>query len=321
MDATLEQWIDHPSGFLALSAQHQRFTLAKYPGFIAYRDQGQHRIAFGGVQAPAEVRRELLTSFLTEATQQQRRVLIVQIRANQIPLFQECGATLNQLGSNFSLSLDGYTLAGTRKMKLRHKLKQAQQAKLQVVELGKEWPRDEATFTQLLHISTRWLAAKRKKELAFMIGEMGTPAEIQRRIFVALNADHQPLGFITYVPAWGERPGYLHDLTRRLPNAPPGTMEFCNIYAIQRFIAEKVSWLHFGFTPFVVTEAELPSANRVMAKLVRWLRRYGQIIYPAENQAAYKLKWGIDHIEPEYIAGFPLSLRAVWDLLILTRSI
>jgi hypothetical protein len=58
-----------------------------------------------------------------------------------------------------------------------------------------------------------------------------------------------------------------------------------------------------------------------MARLICWLRQYGRIIYPAVSQAAYKLKWGIDNIEPEYIIGFPLSFQAIWDLLVLTRSL
>lgn len=317
----LEQFIDHPSGFLALSPHNQQFTVTNLPGFIAYREQGQHWISFGGVHAPVDAQSELLRQFLTQAQQQRRKVLAVQVRQNQVPLFQQFQATINQLGSNFSLNLKNYNLAGTRKMKLRHKIKQAQQAGLHIVEIGVELPRDETIFAQLLTISAHWLAAKRKKELNFMIGEIGTPAEMQRRIFVTLNASNQPIGFITYVPAWGERPGYLHDLTRRLPNAPPGAMELCNIRALQRLQAEGVAWLHFGFTPFIVEAPELPSANRTMARLVRWLRQYGRIIYPAASQAAYKLKWGIDSIEPEYIIGFPLSFRAIWDLLVLTRSL
>jgi lysylphosphatidylglycerol synthetase-like protein (DUF2156 family) len=316
-----EQFIDHPSGFLALSPHNQRFTVTDLPGFIAYREQGQHWISFGGVHAPADAQSELLRQFLTQAQQQRRKVLVVQVRQTQVPLFQQFSATINQLGSNFSLNLKNYNLAGTRKMKLRHKIKQAQQAGLHVVEVGAELPRNEEIFAQLLTISAHWLAAKRKKELNFMIGEIGTPAETQRRIFVTLNASNQPIGFITYVPAWGERPGYLHDLTRRLPNAPPGAMELCNIRALQRLQAEGIAWLHFGFTPFIVETPELPSANRTMARLVSWLRQYGRIIYPAASQAAYKLKWGIDNVEPEYIIGFPLSFRAIWDLLVLTRSL
>jgi hypothetical protein len=51
------------------------------------------------------------------------------------------------------------------------------------------------------------------------------------------------------------------------------------------------------------------------------LRRRGQAIYPSDSQASYKLKWGPDIVEQEYVAARPLSLRAVIDLLMLTRAV
>ena len=44
-------------------------------------------------------------------------------------------------------------------------------------------------------------------------------------------------------------------------------------------------------------------------------------IYPAEDQSRYKLEWGTDILEREYLAVRPLALRAFFDLIVLTRSI
>jgi lysylphosphatidylglycerol synthetase-like protein (DUF2156 family) len=82
-----------------------------------------------------------------------------------------------------------------------------------------------------------------------------------------------------------------------------------------------VPFLHFGFTPFVVDDEEQPGANRLAAWLVRMLFRHGRAIYPAATQMQYKLKWTPDIIEREYLAARPLSVRAVLDLLLLTRSL
>jgi lysylphosphatidylglycerol synthetase-like protein (DUF2156 family) len=317
---TVAQYLDHPSGFVALSPRNQKFTLANLPGFIAYRQHGRHWIAFGGVHAPPDLQGQLLDAFLAAAQQQHCRVLVVQLRQPQVPLFVARGATINQFGTNFCLTLAGYNFAGTQKMQLRNKIKRARQAGLRVEELGLEVPRDPAIFQELSNISQRWLTAKGKPELDFMIGEIGSPNDTLRRIFLVRDATEQPVGFITYVPVWGERPGYLHDLTRRLPTAPVGAMELCNAYALERMMSEGVAYLHFGFTPFIVNGEELPQASKVMAWLVRMLYRHGSIIYPAQSQAHYKLKWGTDILEQEYIAGFPLSLRAAFDLLRVTRS-
>ena len=155
-----------------------------------------------------------------------------------------------------------------------------------------------------------------------MVGEIGGPDDRDRRIFLVIDADERPVAFISYVPVWGnQRPGYLHDLTRRIPGAPAGTMEFCNAEAIARFRAEGVKCLHLGFTPFITDDHETRSASPLMSRLIHALRKYGRKIYPADSQAAYKMKWGTNVVEREYVAIRPITLRAVFDLLLLTRSV
>src|SRR5262249_50825850 len=109
--------------------------------------------------------------------------------------------------------------------------------------------------------------------------------------------------------------------TRRRPDSPTGAMELLNASAIERLRANGAEYLHFGFTPFLVEGPEGPGSSRILAFFLRVLRRYGRIVYPARAQAQYKLKWGPDVRETELVACRPLSLRAVWDLLVLTRSV
>lgn len=313
--------IDHPSGFFALSRRNKHFQLDGIPGFIAYREQGRHYIIFGGVHAQEEYHATLLEGLINEATSRKRHIVAVQVRESQVPLFRKIGATVNQLGSSFCISLEGYTFAGTKKMRLRNKIKRASKAGLRVVEVGVDIPRNEEIFNRLNAVSAEWLAAKGKKELDFMIGEIGGVEDKERRIFIVLDSSDKIVSFITYVPVWGKRPGFLHDLTRKIPRAPTGAMELCNSYAMERMIAEDIKFLHFGFTPFIVDEVEPPGGQRFIAWLIRMLRRYGRAVYPAQSQSDYKIKWGTDIIEPEYIAAKPFSLRCTYDLLRLTRSI
>lgn len=313
--------IDHPSGFLGLSPRNQRFTVAGIPGFVAFREQGRHLIALGGIHAPVPQQAALLDGFLALAEACRRRVIVVQLRAPQVPLFLCRGFTVNQLGTSFGLTLRRFTLRGSDKMQLRNKISRARRARLRVAEVGVDLPRSEATFARLHAVSRAWLDGKGRKELDFMIGELGRPEEAWRRIFVALDPAAQSVAFISYVPAWGSTPGYLHDLTRRLPTAPPGALELINAHAIEQMTAAGVPHLHFGFTPFVVDGSEPPGASRWAAWAVRALYRHGGALYPAATQAQYKLKWMPDVIEREYIAARPLSVRAILDLLLLTRSL
>jgi lysylphosphatidylglycerol synthetase-like protein (DUF2156 family) len=313
--------IDHPSGYLTLCARNRQFTMAGRRGFIAYREHGMHLISLGGVQASDGDREALLDSFLHLAKRRCRRVIAVQVREEQVPLHRSRGFTVNQFGSSYGLRLSEFSYAGTRRMKVRQKIKQARKAGLRVLEVGREVCADQATFARLRSVSDVWLRAKRKKELDFMIGELGGPGVADRRIFVVVDATNEPQGFITYVPVWGQRPGFLHDLTRRLPDAPVGAMELCNAGAIERFQQESVRYLHFGLTPFAVDEQERLGESPLLARLMRLLWRFGGALYPAQSQVAYKLKWAPDFVEREYVAARPLSLRAIVDLLLLTRSL
>src|SRR5205807_151956 len=86
-----------------------------------------------------------------------------------------------------------FTVPGARRMKLRNKIKRARSLGLKVLEVGAQLPADETTFSRLSAISGQWLKAKRKKELDFMIGELGEPGDADRRIFAALDGDDRML--------------------------------------------------------------------------------------------------------------------------------
>ena len=319
-DGDDRQWIDHPSGYLALAAGNEQWRLPGTRGFVVYRVHGRHLVTFGGVHAPPDDRAALLASLVEHAASRRLSVLAVQVRADQVPLFEAQGFTVNRFGRSYAVTLAKFTFRGTPKMKLRNKIKRAQPV-LTVGEVGVEVPRTAETFDALHAVSKAWLAGKKKKEIEFMVGQLGGPDDVERRVFVARDLNGDTVGFITYVPVFGRRRGYLHDLTRKRPDAPTGTMELINSVALERLRQEGVEYLHFGLTPFVVDGPEPASASRVMSRAVEFLARYGSLVYPAQTQVSYKLKWGPDVIETEFLAGRPLSVRAVIDLLVLTRSL
>ena len=188
----LTEVMEHPSGYLALSRRNRVFVADGIPGFISYRKQGKHLWLFGGVHARPEHAGELLDRFLDFAAAKRQRVAAVQVRQSQVDLFASRGFTVNQLGTTFAVSLKDFSLGGGPKMQLRNKIQKARRLGLKVVELGKDVPRDATWFAKLEEISARWLEGKGKKELDFMVGEIGGPDDHDRRIFLVLDADEQP---------------------------------------------------------------------------------------------------------------------------------
>ncbi len=137
--------------------------------------------------------------------------------------------------------------------------------------------------------------------------------------------DGRAVAYIPYAPVYGSQPGWLYDLTRRVPDAPTGAVEAVFAAALEAFQAERVAWLHLGLTPFSAMDPalELPGvANRRLTNFGVFLSTRGHKLYPAASQAAFKLKWLPQVIRPEYMAfAGRVRLGALASFARLTRSV
>lgn len=318
--AVLKAYADNPSAFLALNRDNMYFSAPGLDGVIVYRRAGRHLIQFGGPFADEGHRDRLLREFLAYAAARRCRVVALQLQRADAELYATEGFTVNQLGSSYALDLSRFTLRGSKFMQLRNKVSRAHRSGLSIVPTT---PDEHAE--QVATIDRTWLRDKGRhvKKLEFLVGELGGPGSPCRRLFLATAAG-EAAGYISYSPVYGSRPGWLHDLSRRAPVAPPGTMEAINVAAIEAARAEGVGWLHFGFTPFSGLDpaVEVSSASRGVGRFIRLLAEHGDRVYPARTQVAYKQKWGPDVVLPEYLAfhGRP-SMAAIWKVLRVTRSI
>ncbi|MFE6281485.1 bifunctional lysylphosphatidylglycerol flippase/synthetase MprF [Streptomyces sp. NPDC057877] len=314
---TLAAHSDNPSSFLALNSGNDYFRDERFDGACAYRRSGRYTLQFGGPFTAPEHRAELLTSF-TEHTG--RRLVAVQLQRKDAELYARHGFTVNQIGSSYAVDLARFTLRGSKFVRLRNKISRARRAGLEVAEL-----RHDDDPAELDRLDDRWLRDKGRhvKELRFLVGQRTGPLQEHRRLFVG-RIDGQAVGYINYSPVYGSRPGWLHDLSRRLPDAPPGVMEALNATVIERFTDDGAGWLHFGFTPFtgLAEEHELPGSSRTFTRFARLLAEHGTAIYPAASQLEYKEKWAPHAVLPEYLAflGKP-RIGAVWQLLRATNAV
>jgi lysylphosphatidylglycerol synthetase-like protein (DUF2156 family) len=317
---------DHSSGFLALNDDTRHFTTPGIDGLIAYRPAGRrHLVQCCGPFAHAEDREPLLRSFCAWARSQGRSVSAVQLRREEAETYAVNGFVVNQLGSSYSIDLDAFTLRGTRFFKTRNKIARARRDGVTVEELCVEEFDDPTIAAELAAIDAEWLNGKGRhvKQLTFMVGERGGRGGPFRRVFVA-RRDGRALAYVTYSPCFGERPGWLYDLTRRRPDAPPGVIELVFQTALDQLRSEGCRWLHLGLTPLAGLSPEheiVGSSNSAVRWLVRQLSDRGESLYPARSQDAFKRKWAPQLVEPEYIAFQGQPLGAVWHLLRMTRAI
>lgn len=315
---------DHPSAFLSYN-EDTRFYRTALDGQIAYRPAGRrHLISLCGPMAAHDERSQLVGSFRAWGARQGRRITAVQLLRDDAQLYAEAGFSVNQLGTSYSIGLDGYTLRGTKFMKIRNKISRAKRAGVTVAELTPDEMLDPGIQAELDDLDAAWLHGKGEHELAFMIGERGGRGQAHRRIFVS-RQDGRAVAYATYSPCYGRRPGWLYDLTRRRPEAPTGTIEQLFSTALLELQAGGCEWLHLGLTPFagLAPEHELAgSSSAMVGAIMRQIAQRGQFLYPGASQAAFKLKWQPQTTEPEYIAFDPgVSVGAVWHLLRVTRTI
>jgi len=325
--AILLRHAENPSAFLSLNAGTRHFFVPGIDGMIAYAPAGRRcLVQFGGVFAGPGDQGPMLDEFLAFAARQRRRVVSVQLLRPDAERYLTRGFTVNQFGTSYSCSLADFSLQGRAFSQLRNKISKARRAGIVVAEVGVDIPHSQDLDEQMEAIDRDWLRSKGRhvKQLAFMVGERGGPAASLRRLFVATDASGQIVSYITFSPAYGEHGGWLYDLPRRRPDAAQGTIQLVMISAIERFQAEKASYLHLGLTPFsgIADEHDFPGRSRVAARLVQLLAEHGRHIYPAADQVAFKHKWAPDLVQPEYVAfADGVSLRSVWSLLRLTNAI
>ncbi len=312
-------WADNPSSILALNRGTRRWQCPHTPGVVAYRDRGRSRLqVLGPIAADIEARLVVQRAFLAQARAQRRLSVAIQLQAHDVPIFEELGYRVTQVGSSWALPTDRYTLAGKPFVSVRNKISRARRAGLRV-EHTTYGQVTRTTRDQLSAIDRAWLGGKgpHAKPLRFLVGEHAGPGEAARRLCLALDSAGDPVGYLSLSRVDGGRPGWLHDLSRRDLAAPPGTMELLVHESIQQAIADGAPWWHFGFTPFSELRAQWqpPSSSPLAAALVAWIAEHGDRVYPASTQVAYKRKWGGVEPTPEYIAFFgDPRPRAVWDL-------
>jgi lysylphosphatidylglycerol synthetase-like protein (DUF2156 family) len=296
----IANYSDNPSAFLALNSGNSYFTTPGSPGVIVYRRSGRYLVQFGGVFAPPGLAPALLAEFVRFAGEHGTRIVSIQLQRADTELYRQQGFTVNQVGASYAIDLSGFSLGGTRFMSLRNKITRAHRGGLTVVEASNDQWSDGADA-----VDQAWLRGKGEsaKPLEFLVGQRGGLAQVQRRLFIGLK-DGEPAGYISYSPVYGSRPGWLHDLSRRLPDDLPGILEAINLAAIEQFRAEGVAWLHFGFTPFTSLDAglEIGGYSPGFSWFVDQLGAHGEAVYPAKTQLAYKQKWAPQVVLPEYVA-------------------
>jgi len=220
----LQRHAANPSAFLALNEGTAHFTVPGVDGLIAYQLAGRSTIVqLGSVFADPADQGLLLAVFLDFAHVSKRKVVAVQLMRHDAELYAAHGFTVNQFGADYARELPAFNLKGKKHMQLRNKVSRARRAGVSVVEIEESSPAHLAP--SLDEIDQVWLRSKGRhvKELKLMVGQRVGAAQSRRRLFVAQDESGAALGYVSFAPVFGAQSGWLHDLSRRRPDARTST--------------------------------------------------------------------------------------------------
>lgn len=320
---------EHSSAFLALNEGNEHFISADTAGMVTYRPHGRrYWVQFSEPVAADHDRARVQREFLDTAQRHGKRVIAVQLTA---PAAQRSttgtGGTVNQFGCSYSISLSDFTLRGQKFVKTRNMIARSRREGVAVGEVtSDDLTSDGDLARQLDDIDATWLRSKGRhvKAMEFLVGQRGGDAQKHRRLFVARHHG-LVVAYISYSPVFGTQPGWLYDLTRRHPAAPPGVVEHIFADAALVFADEGAGWVHLGLTPFVglgPDHAFTDHHSTLLGKSLDFVREHGDSLYPAKSQLSFKLKWRPHVATPEYV-WFPKRLRVldIWTLARITNSV
>lgn len=304
---SLTRHAQNASSFLALNDGNEFFAAPGIDGIVCYRAIGsRYWVQLGGPCAEPREQAQLWREFVRAAKSSRRRVIGVQLMADEARVAADSGFTVNQLGTSYSVDLSDFTLRGSKFVKTRNMITRSRREGVTVGEVGVDEPAGEDLESELSAVDIAWLAAKGRhtRELRFLVGQRGGRFQTSRRLFVA-RWQGRVVAYISYSPVFGSHAGWLYDLTRRRPDAPPGVIEHVFAEAAQRLAADGAGWMHLGLTPFVGLDPSHELAgvdSRALGALVRWVGTNASWLYPAAGQVAFKLKWRPHLVTPEYVA-------------------
>jgi phosphatidylglycerol lysyltransferase len=289
-------------GSLALLGDKALFLKDDSAGFIMYGIEGRSWIALGDPIGTPEERAELAWGFRERAYRSGGRPVFYEVGCENLPLYIDLGLTLLKLGEQGRVPLDGFSLEGKARAKLRSSVRfcERQGCRFSIVAAADV----QALLPQLRRVSDAWLADKRTREKGFSLGRFDAHYLSYFPMALVRRGD-EIIAFANILVA-GTKEELSVDLMRHVPDAPNGIMDFLFAHLMMWGAAEGYRWFNLGMAPMSGFEARAlaPAWTRIGAMLYR----HGEHFYNFRGLRRYKEKFQ-PQWEPRYLAapgGFAL---------------
>jgi lysylphosphatidylglycerol synthetase-like protein (DUF2156 family) len=256
-------------------------------GFLAYKQVGSTALVLSNPVAPVGTYEHLIREFVSEKSD----VSFWQISRPVAEILAKHGFSVNEMGTEARIELDGYDFDGPRKRNFRTALNRVARlgytiAEPSVASLGRE---------ELKTVSERWRRTRSVKncEMTFLTRPAILDDEVDVRKFFSFDDEGRLNAFAFFDPIYenGKVIGYLCSAKRRLPDADTLVGYAILHRAIQTFQHEGRRVLSFGLLPLCGVEDKGLTPNRLLTLGFRLVYRspmFNKLIYPVQGFAAHK---------------------------------
>lgn len=282
--------------------------------FIMYQISGDSWIAMGDPVGPFEYHEDLAWAFRELVDRFSGRPVFYQVADRSLSLYIDLGLSLSKLGEDARVPLEGFSLEGSQRARLRQAVHRAERdgASFDVV-LRADVPR---IMADLRKISDEWLAARSTAEKAFSLGSF-SPDYLQNFDCAVARVQGEIVAFANLwaAPAAGE---LSIDLMRHGEDAPKGMMDFLFAQLMLWGAANGYRWFSLGMAPLSGME-QRPLAP-LWHKLGHFVYTHGESFYNFEGLRSYKEKFD-PNWSPRYLACPGGWWDLPWALMDATRLI
>ncbi len=264
--------------------------------FIMYNMKGRSWISMGDPIGPKEEWPELVWRFCEMCDRYDGWAVFYEVGAEKLHLYLDLGLTLLKLGEEGRVLLEGFSLEGRYRKRLRYTCHRLEKDGCVFEIIPPE--KIPGYLPEFKSISETWLAEKNTREKRFSLGFFDE-GYLRRFPVGIVSKGGKILGFAN-VLLGADKHELSIDLMRYLPESPRGIMEFIFIQLMLWGSQEGYRWFNLGMAPFsgLETHRFAPSWSRFGA----FVFRHGEHFYNLQGLRHYKEKFS-PLWEPKYLAA------------------
>jgi len=288
----VRRWGTDTLACFALRRDKSYFFSRDGESLIAYAYVRGHAIVSGDPIGPPQARGRALDEFLWHCREHGWGVAFLAVREADAPLYRDRGMTAIYLGDEAILRCDRFSLDGPAMKAVREAVNRV--AREHRFELLRESEASPQLVAQLNAISDEWRRGAQERGFTMELGEDVAGEDPDFLIALARDADGEPVGFLRFVPVYGEDPGYSLDLMRRRLGSANGLTEYLIANAALALRRRGVRRLSLNFAAWgrLLDSAEDAGwLGRFERRLARGLNPYFQIQSLRDFNAKFAPEW------------------------------